>query len=243
MKPTQAFRVSNVATERVQRDGAEVCVTRFIISTGIEARDGDVWDMSTWELDGYRANPVVLDTHSQGTTADVVGRCTEIGTEEHAEHGLVLAGTVEWDTHETNPAGQRVAAQYERGFLNAVSAGVRVRTWVHRASLDVDHPAKADTGYLARGLELLEFSPVPIPADPRALAQRALTDGELQAVRDEVLRLVRTDAGVRAAVLAVPLSEPSGADAGRSWFDDLPTSSSGEPVASLFTNTTNGVTQ
>ncbi len=50
---------------------------RFVISTGDEDLQHDRIDPDGWDLEGYRANPVVLWGHDHSQRA--IGRTTEIG--------------------------------------------------------------------------------------------------------------------------------------------------------------------
>lgn len=234
MKPTHrriARALDTVVSER--EDGTTEYRTPVVISTGVEARDGNVWDQATWDLSHYEANPVVLYAHNDGDV--VVGRGESLRVDE-TEHGPALVGEVVWDVGDHNPVGTRLAIQYARGFMRAFSARIdpTVAKFVHRRELPDNHPARGDSGYLVQGLGLLEFSAVPIPADPHATAQRDEGGGEVDALRADLLRLIRTDPEIRRAIEAIPLTraEPSTGDAPH-WFDGLVSST---PLGDLFNN-------
>ena len=119
-----------------------------------------------WNLDHFKANPVVLWGHDY--TRPPVGRVVDIELS-----GGDLVASIEWDDSESNPLGRTVASQFKRGFLNAVSVGFTPGAAVERASLDKDDPAYGAKGMAYTGNELMEISAVPIPAHRGALAMRA----------------------------------------------------------------------
>lgn len=199
----------------VHKDGeAETLRTEFIASTSAVDRYGDIVEQ-TWSLDAYKANPVILAFHDP---TRVVGKAVKVGVADAPDVGQHLRIVVEWDMGDHNPDGTRIAEQFRRGVLSAGSVGFRPSSQIPRSSLPDDDPRKGDRGYVLSGNELLEFSAVAIPANPQAVAQRDLTD---ESVRDEVLRILRTDAEVRAIIRAMPLTEPAGCEHERGWFDTL----------------------
>lgn len=158
----------------VRADGgkSEPGVTRFVVSTPDEARDGHVIDQSSWLLDAYRSNPVVLWAHDYDTPP--IGKALDVSVQDGKLHA-----TVQWDVETV--LGATVARQYEEGYLSAVSVGWRSHAIVSRAGLEKDHPYySAEGGLLFRENEMLEFSAVPVPADPGALAIRGLPPPKLR---------------------------------------------------------------
>lgn len=148
---------------RVARSGDNV--TEFVVSTDLDARDGNIIDQSTWRLDNYRRNPVVLWSHDYDIPP--VGRALDIGVEDNQ-----LVATVEWDTD--TDLGATVARQYDRGFLSGVSVGWLPGRVTPRSAFDEDHAWYAEAGSVMHDNELLEFSAVSVPSDPAALASRGL---------------------------------------------------------------------
>lgn len=139
--------------------------TRFVVSTQDPARDTHIIDQSSWSLDNYRANPVVLWTHDYDTPP--VGRAVDLGVDDNALHA-----SVEWDT--ATELGATVARQYAQGFLSAVSVGWIPGNVTPRSSYDRSHPFYGDDGVVFTNNEMLEFSAVTVPTDPGALAARGL---------------------------------------------------------------------
>jgi len=117
----------------------------FVISTSDEDRQGDSLDQSKWKLDNYKANPVVLWAHDYYQPP--IGVCTSISVKDGQ---LVAEG--KFASAELSPFAAQIQGLYEAGFIKATSVGY------------IQH----EDGEL----ELLEFSLVPVPANPYALSMR-----------------------------------------------------------------------
>jgi 2'-5' RNA ligase len=137
----------------------------FVASEAVEDRYGDIVEQD-WDLANYQRNPVVLAFHDGGSFPVGKGRA-------YLQDGRLMID-VEVDDHPLNPAGQLVAHQLRKGILNAGSVGFRSLEQVARNSLPAGDDRRAPRGMVLRRNELLEYSIVPIPALPSALAQRGL---------------------------------------------------------------------
>src|SRR5579885_3211379 len=118
---------------------------KVIISTSHEDRQGDSLDQSKWQLDNYKNNPVVLWAHDYYNPP--IGICTDI----YLENGKLVAEG-KFASEALNPFASQIAGLYEAGYINTTSVGY------------IQHEDGA--------LELLEFSFVPVPANPYALSMR-----------------------------------------------------------------------
>jgi hypothetical protein len=118
-----------------------------VISTSDEDRQGDALDQSKWKLANYEANPVVLWAHDYYNLP--IGVCTSISVQDGK---LVAEG--KFASAELNPFADQVAKLYAAGYIKATSVGY------------IQH----EDGEL----ELLEFSFVPVPANPYALSMREM---------------------------------------------------------------------
>jgi hypothetical protein len=118
---------------------------KVVISTSDEDRQGDMLDQSKWFLDNYEKNPVVLWAHDYGSLPIAI--CTGISVQ-----GGKLIAEGKFAPAELNPFAAQVAGLYDMGFLTATSVG-----YIQHEDGD---------------LELLEFSFVPVPANPYALSLR-----------------------------------------------------------------------
>jgi HK97 family phage prohead protease len=131
---------------------------RFIAATESVARDGMIIDSSGWQLDNYRANPVVLWAHDYTGHRPPIGRA-DISVD--SETGNLMADIV-FDSGD--PFAADVERKYRTGFMNAVSVGwntVEMKPSGDGRSL----------GTVTRA-ELLDISAVPVPGDPGALIER-----------------------------------------------------------------------
>lgn len=137
----------------------------FTISTASVDRDGDSIDAKGWQLDNYIKNPVVLWAHDYSQLP--VGKAVNIQATDKG-----LRAEVEFPPLGTYPFADQVHDMVKNGFLNATSVGFAPK----------EHMKAADRerGYDFKSQELLEFSIVPVPCNPEALAVRGVTAGQIQ---------------------------------------------------------------
>jgi len=117
------------------------------------------------QLDRYRSNPVVLDSHNMRSALDVIGRATV------KREGAQLVADVEFDEDE---AAERIWQKVQRGFLRAVSIGYTVDSesvrFIGEGETDTrGGDAIAGPATIVDRWELHEISVVPVPADRDAL--------------------------------------------------------------------------
>lgn len=141
-------------------------VLDFIISTPAIDRYSDVIEVEGWELDNYRANPVVLWAHDQWTPP--IGKALEVWVEDDT-----LRSRAEFTDRATNPLGEQVYRLYKGGFLNAVSVGFRPLEWTFDEDIG---------GFRFKRQELVEYSAVPIPANPEALIVGRMAQEDVSAL-------------------------------------------------------------
>lgn len=118
-----------------------------VVSTDFQDRQGEVINQDGWDLDFYKSNPVVLWAHDYCQLP--IGACENI---EVKEGKLVAEG--KFAPAEANPFAQQVRQLYDGGFIKATSVGFI---------------PKRMEGNIIFEAELLEFSFVPVPANPFAL--------------------------------------------------------------------------
>lgn len=109
---------------------------------------------SAWDFSSYLKNPVILWAHNLYEDRPPIGRAVQVWGENGLKMRVEFAPT---------PFAQEIKALYQAGFLHAFSVGF--------LPLEIDF--KADPAEVVR-CDLMENSAVPVPADPKALAQ-ALT--------------------------------------------------------------------
>ncbi len=119
-----------------------------VISTADIDRQGETIDQNGWDTDQYAKNPVVLWAHDYFSLP--------IGIAEEIRHdGDKLIAKGRFAPAEANPFAQQVRQLYDLKIVRATSVGFIVR------EMDGKKITKA---------ELLEFSFVPVPANPFALS-------------------------------------------------------------------------
>jgi HK97 family phage prohead protease len=129
---------------------------KFTISTGDVDRENDRLRSDGWVLTAYRKNPVVMFAHDYKQLP--VARAISIEEEDGR-----LVSTAEFATADLNPFADTVYRMIKGGFLNAVSVGFRPQKF---KSAERDNGRQ---GFDFEEQELLEYSVVPIPANPHAL--------------------------------------------------------------------------
>lgn len=119
-----------------------------IISTADIDRQGESVAQDGWDLSNYLSNPVVLWGHDYWSLP--IGICDEI-----ALNGGKLVAKGRFAPAEANPFAQQVRQLYDLKIVRATSVGFIV---------------KEAQGNVITKAELLEFSFVPVPANPYALS-------------------------------------------------------------------------
>lgn len=128
-----------------------------VVSTQDQDRQGEVVDQAGWDLSFYKMNPVVLWAHDYFSLP--IGLTEEI---EVKDGKLVAKGR--FAPAEANPFAQQVRKLYDAGIVKTTSVGFI--------------PRETD-GQNIKKAELLEFSFVPVPANPYALSLRQIKEMSL----------------------------------------------------------------
>jgi len=133
-----------------------------VISTGVIDRDMEVLSPKGVQTENFEKNPVVPWSHN--TSEPPIGKALWIkkGTKR-------ITAKVKFATTER---ANEVWELFKGGFLKAFSVGFMVLAG-HRPTPDdiKKNPILADARFIIDKWELLEFSPVTVPANPEALAQ------------------------------------------------------------------------
>ncbi len=120
-----------------------------IISTADEDRQGEVIDQNGWDFTNYKNNPVVLWGHNYYELP--IGVTDEIFTNDKGQ--TIAKGR--FAPEEANPFAQQVRRLYDAKIVKTTSVGFIAREM---------------EGNVITKAELLEFSFVPVPANPMALS-------------------------------------------------------------------------
>lgn len=123
---------------------------KVIVSTDDIDRQGESVDQNGWDLSFYKSNPIVLWAHDYSTLP--IGVTTSI---EIVGNKLIAEG--KFAPAEANPFAQQVRKLYDLGMVNTTSVGF----------IPKEYDEKEDNRITKS--ELLEFSFVPVPANPYAV--------------------------------------------------------------------------
>jgi phage head maturation protease len=146
-------------------------ISSAVITTNSVDRQGEIVEPDGISLTNYLANPVVLYGHQYGGSDSIpVGRAVSLEIVHEGERKALKAAW-EWQQDDVTPLISAVRKSWERGFLSTVSIGFM--------------PGEYDANTIKTS-ELLEFSIVPIPANPQALRLNGFTDAEVKALTPEV---------------------------------------------------------
>jgi HK97 family phage prohead protease len=141
-------------------------VMEFIGSDGSVDRYNEVIDQKGWQLENFRANPVIPDCHDYSSIAKILGRAQSIEVKDGQ-----LVNRVEFCTD--NPMGMLAWKMAKGGFIKSQSVGFIPLDWENGVGKDVP-----DRTYTK--CELLEISLVSVPANPGATIGLALKSGAIQ---------------------------------------------------------------
>jgi HK97 family phage prohead protease len=137
--------------------GNDSLIKTFTISTTSVDREGDRL-LANWDLNNYNKGGSVLWGHDYRRTPEHVV-AAPIATWQEGE---ALKSRAKFTTREVNPIGFMVHQLIEYGALRSASVGFLPKEW-----RIVDDDGRM--GYDFEKLELLEWSVVPVPANPEAL--------------------------------------------------------------------------
>jgi len=135
---------------------------KVVISTEDVDRHGEIVKVDGWDLENYKKNPIVLFGHNYWDLP--IGMATDV----YVKDGKLIAEG-KFAPAEANPLAQQVRKLYDLGMLRTTSVGFIARDF------DKNNPNVITLA------ELLEFSFVPVPANPNAIdiAKQNMLDVEL----------------------------------------------------------------
>jgi hypothetical protein len=146
-------------------------ISSAVITTNALDRQGEIVEPDGIDLANYLANPIVLYGHCYGGIESIpVGRAVSMEIVHEGDKKSIKAQWI-WQADDVTPLISAVRKSWERGFLNTVSIGFM--------------PGEYD-GNTIKTSQLLEFSVVPVPANPQALRLNGFTDAEVKALTPEV---------------------------------------------------------
>lgn len=171
------------AAGRVKSIDREQRTIDFILSDATIDRESDSIAAEGWELDEYRANPVVLWAHAHGEPPVAKARDIRVANKQ-------LKARDEFTTRELNPFGDMIFRLYAERFLSAVSVGFQPIEWTHAED------RQGGVNFVRHSL--LEHSCVPVPAHPGALIDaraKGIDTGPMRAWAERALDLLWREGG------------------------------------------------
>ena len=138
----------------------------FTASTADMDRDGEVIEVSGWDLKNFKKNPVIMYAHDYRSLP--IGKATKIGVRDGK-----LVNNVEFPPEGTYEFADIVERLVGTGYLKTESVGFIPKKWEDGEGGD-EKGSKPRRTYTKQ--ELLEISIVPVPSNPNAL-MNAVKDG------------------------------------------------------------------
>lgn len=180
-KPAKSEHKLTYKTFAAKLEGAEPesRIVTAVISTGALDRDAEIMVPSGAQLGDYRKNPVVLWAHQMGEPP--IGKAVWI--KHDRDRGAIKAKVKFADT----ALGDEVFRLFQGGYLRAFSVGFDPYNSEYKAPTDVDLKRKPEWEGARRvwtKWDLLEFSAVPVPSNPEAIAM-AVSKGLVNHTRDD----------------------------------------------------------
>lgn len=140
-------------------------VMDFIATDETVDRYNEVIQLAGWQLDNYRMNPVVVDSHDYSSIARILGNSPEVEIKDGRMRNRVRFAL-------DNPLGAMAYKMAKAGFIKSQSVGFIPMEWTRGKGKD--EPDRTFTKQ-----ELLEISLVAIPANPGATIGAAIKSGAL----------------------------------------------------------------
>jgi hypothetical protein len=135
----------------------------FVITDETVDRYSDVVHIDGWDTSDFENNPVVLWAHSHVDPPVAKAISLDILKKKRQ-----IRSVAEFTPRDLDPFGFMVYQMYRERFLNAVSVGFQPQEYVFiSADTDADRARRGGIDYLKQSL--LEYSAVPVPANPNAL--------------------------------------------------------------------------
>ena len=155
--PDKQFRQFIATKEKTQEENTAIAA----ISTDAIDRDKEVILPKGVDFENYNKNPVVLWAHTYNEPP--------IGKAQWVKQGRKYI-KAKWEWADTAKA-QEIKQLWDGGFLNAVSVGFIANKSHEPTPAEIKKNPEWSTVYkIVDEWELLEFSIVPVPANPEALA-------------------------------------------------------------------------
>ena len=152
----------------IREDAEEKRTIAFTISDGTRDRHRTVLNPEGWDLSNYKRNPIVGYQHEiYGSFFSDSNPDNIIGTGNAYVEKKELIGEVKFEPEKINPLAEKIFQKVMIGTLRATSVGFIPIGKGHYGK-DLEASGEKDETYYYAGQELLEFSIVNIPSNPKA---------------------------------------------------------------------------
>ena len=145
------------ASDQLRSIDREKRTIDFIISSESVDRFGDIIRVKGWDLKAFRKNPVFLFGHD--SRQPPIGQATKV-----TKAAPLLLGTAQFMDADISPFADSVFKMFVQRFLRSVSVGFMPKDFKR---IEDDDGNFMGIEFIKQ--ELLEFSAVPVPANPDAL--------------------------------------------------------------------------
>jgi hypothetical protein len=150
----------------IKKDAEETRTVEFVISNGTKDRHGTVLNPDGWSLNNYKLNPIVGYQHNVYSTYNP-NPDSIIGSGDAYTEKKELIGKVKFEPEKINPLAEKIFQKVLIGTLRATSVGF-IPVGKGNYGKDSEGPGEANETYYYAGQELLEFSIVNVPSNPKA---------------------------------------------------------------------------
>jgi len=146
------FLVRKFYTAEIQKSdlNSNERIISSYISTQTKDRGGDIIDSAGWDITNYKKNPVVQWSHKYSEPP--IGKSVELRIDEKGIHSKTLFADY--------PFADLIYRLYQQGFMHAFSVGYLPMEYASNENGNGIHFMKQ---------ELIEYSCVPVPANPEAV--------------------------------------------------------------------------
>ena len=178
-----------------------------VVSTENVDRDGDIIRQANWDLDNFKAHPILLSSHNYRGLSNQIGEWTDIRVE-----GKELIGDAQYYLKQGNAEADwgfvlasKGRAAFSVGFVPDMSKAKTIET-------------AGNMAYEFQGQELLEVSQVTVPSNAQAL--QSLKGVGLHPEIDTLVNEMLSDFGDEIKEVADEVVEETDEATERVWISD-----------------------
>jgi len=171
----ETIRYANGEVRAISKDVEDTRTVEFVISTADKDRHSTVLNPNKWKLDNYNRNPIVGYQHNlYGDMCTKPDPDDVIGSSKVWVEGEKLIGAVTFEPAEENELAEKIFRKVLRKTLRSASVGFmplpdkKGVEGVYGKEDAGEHEGGPNETYYYKGQELVEWSIVNIPSNPKA---------------------------------------------------------------------------